>query len=65
MPWRREQVTNLVRRVSIEARAINPRIKVSAALIPWGEPPRDETDFEDVAPMQRVFQNWHQWLNDG
>ena len=65
MTWRRQQVTNLVRRVSIEARAINPRIKISAALIPWGEPPRDERDFEDVAPMQRVFQNWHQWLKDG
>ncbi len=65
MTWRRKQVTNLVRRVSIEARAINPRIKISAALIPWGEPPSGENDFEDVAPMQRVFQNWHQWLKDG
>ena len=65
MTWRRQQVTNLVRRVSIEARAINPRIKISAALIPWGEPPGDEDDFENVAPMQRVFQNWHQWMKDG
>ena len=65
MTWRRQQVTNLVRRVSIEARAINPRIKISAALIPWGEPPGGENDFEDVEPMQRVFQNWHQWLKDG
>lgn len=65
MRWRREQVTNLVRRVSIEAKAINPRIKISAALIPWGEPPSRETDFEDSSPMQRVFQNWHQWLHDG
>src|SRR5688500_13196771 len=48
--WRREQVTNLVRRVSIEARAINPRIKISAALIPWGQPPTSEKDFESVAP---------------
>lgn len=63
--WRREQVTNLVRRVSIEARAINPRIKISAALIPWGQPPTNETDFETVAPMQRIFQNWHAWLQDG
>lgn len=63
--WRREQVTNLVRRVSIEARAINPRIKVSAALIPWGQPPTTEDDFEHVAPMQRIFQDWHQWLKDG
>ena len=65
MQWRREQVTNLVRRVSIEAKAINPRIKISAALIPWGQPPSGERDFADAAPMQRVFQNWHQWLHDG
>ena len=63
--WRREQVTNLVRKVSIEARAINPRIKISAALIPWGQPPTDENDFESVAPMQRIFQDWHGWLKDG
>ena len=65
MQWRRDQVTNLVRRVSIEAKAINPRIKISAALIPWGQPPTNESDFEDAAPMQRIFQNWHQWLKDG
>ena len=58
-------MTNLVRRVAIEARAINPRIKISAALIPWGQPPTSETDFENVAPMQRIFQDWHQWLQDG
>jgi hypothetical protein len=63
--WRREQVTNLVRRVAIEAKAINPRIKISAALIPWGQPPTDEDDFERVAPMQRIFQNWHSWLEEG
>lgn len=63
--WRRQQVTNLVRRVSIEAKALNPRIKISAALIPWGRPPTNERDFADVAPMQRIFQNWHQWLRDG
>lgn len=65
MAWRREQVTHLVRRVSIEARALNPRIVISAALIPWGRPPTNERDFEDAAPMQRVFQDWHRWLKDG
>ncbi|HSL22970.1 MAG TPA: family 10 glycosylhydrolase [Vicinamibacterales bacterium] len=63
--WRRRQVTDLVRRVSIEARAVNPRIKISAALIPWGPPPGGENDFADAAPMQRIFQDWHQWLRDG
>ena len=63
--WRRRQVTDLVRRVSIEAKEIRPRIKISAALIPWGQPPSNEKNFEEVAPMQRVFQDWHQWLKDG
>jgi uncharacterized lipoprotein YddW (UPF0748 family) len=63
--WRREQVTNLVRRISIEAKALNPRIKISAALIPWGVPPTNERNFADAAPMQRIFQDWHQWLRDG
>jgi uncharacterized lipoprotein YddW (UPF0748 family) len=65
MAWRRQQVTHLVRRVAIEARAINPRIRISAALIPWGRPPADEKDFANVAPMQRIYQNWNEWLRDG
>ena len=65
MAWRRDQVTNLVRRVSIEARAINPKIVISAAVIPWGRPPASEADFADVAPMQRIFQDWHGWLQAG
>jgi uncharacterized lipoprotein YddW (UPF0748 family) len=65
MAWRRQQVTNLVRRISIEAKAINPRIKISAALIPWGQPPTSEKNFVDVAPMPRIYQNWHEWMRDG
>ncbi len=65
MAWRRTQVTHLVRRISIEAKAINPRIKISAAVIPWGRPPTGEKDFADVAPMQRIFQDWHRWMHDG
>ena len=63
--WRRQQVTHLVRRVALEARAAKARIIVSAAVIPWGAPPAGERDFADTAPMQRVFQDWHAWLNDG
>ena len=65
MGWRREQVTQLVRRISIEARAIKPKIKVSAALIPWGRPPAGPADFANVAPMQRIFQDWQSWLVEG
>jgi uncharacterized lipoprotein YddW (UPF0748 family) len=63
--WRRQQVTQLVRRVYLQAKEINPRIRVSAAVIPWGRAPKDEKDFANVAPMQRVFQNWAGWLKEG
>ena len=54
-----------MRRISIEARAIKPRIKVSAAAIAWGRPPASLADFANVAPMQRVFQDWRGWLAEG
>ncbi|MEO5935761.1 MAG: family 10 glycosylhydrolase, partial [Terriglobales bacterium] len=63
--WRRQQLTQLVRRIYIEAKLANPKIKVSAAVIAWGKPPTDEADFENVSPMQRIFQNWHGWLEEG
>ena len=63
--WRRQQVTQLVRRVFLEAKAVNPRLKVSAAVIAWGAPPAAEEDFDESAPMQRIFQDWHGWLKEG
>ena len=63
--WRRQQVTQLMRRIAIEARAVKARIKVSAATIAWGRPPESLADFENVAPMQRVFQDWQGWLAEG
>jgi len=63
--WRRRQVTELVRRIAIEARVFKPKLKVSAALIPWGRPPATPADFANVAPMQRVFQDWQRWLAEG
>jgi uncharacterized lipoprotein YddW (UPF0748 family) len=65
MAWRRQQVTQLVRKIYLEAKAINPRIKVSAAAIAWGRPPSGEKDFLDSVPGQRVFQDWHSWMQEG
>lgn len=65
MTWRREQVSHVVRRVFLEVKALKPRVLVSASVIPWGAPPTGEDDFADAAPMQRVFQDWHAWLEEG
>ncbi len=65
MVWRREQVTQLVRRIYLEAKAVNPRIQVSAAAVAWGQPPIRESDFLRSAPVHEVFQDWHGWLKEG
>jgi uncharacterized lipoprotein YddW (UPF0748 family) len=65
MAWRRQQLTQLVRKIYLETKAINPRIKVSAAAIAWGRPPTGEKDFLDSVPGQRVFQDWHAWMQEG
>jgi uncharacterized lipoprotein YddW (UPF0748 family) len=63
--WRRQQVTQLVRRIYLEAKEIKPRVKVSAALVSWGSPPQKPEDFVVTAPGQRVFQDWNDWLREG
>lgn len=63
--WRRKQVTQLVRRVYLETKAIKPNIRVSAAVIAWGAPPRNLQEFTLAAPMQRIFQNWQGWMKEG
>ena len=65
MTWRRRQVSALVRRVYLEAKAVKPALVVSAAAIAWGRPPSDEASFAEVAPMQLVFQDWQGWLREG
>jgi uncharacterized lipoprotein YddW (UPF0748 family) len=63
--WRRQQVTQLVRRIYIEAKALRPGLKVTAATIAWGKPPRSERDFLGMSPGQRIFQDWNAWLKEG
>ena len=64
--WRREQVTDLVRRVSIGAHALKPKIVVSAATICWGKAPESETDYETrSASYTEVFAPWRDWMREG
>ena len=63
--WRRDQVTAVVRRIWLEATAVNPRIKVSAALIPWGDGPASDDAWTDTSAYRTVFQDWRAWLQGG
>lgn len=65
MNWRREQLTQLVRRIYIEAKAINPRIKVSASTIAWGQPPVSSKKFLETSAGRLVYQDWQGWMKEG
>ena len=54
MQWQRDQVTALVRDVRNDLEMINPRLKLTAAVI------ADQT-----AALNRYLQDWPRWLRDG
>ncbi len=64
--WRREQVTDLVRRVYVTATALKPKLIVSAATICWGDPPTNDTEYEaKSAAYTEVFASWRDWMKEG
>lgn len=63
--WRRDQVTALVRRVYLEAKALKPNLAVSAAVVAWGKAPEPPLGWEGTAPYGAVFQDWRYWLQEG
>ncbi len=63
--WRRDQVTNVVRRVYLNALAIKPKLKVSAALIAFGGIGSTEAAWNSSEAYWRVYQDWRSWTQEG
>lgn len=63
--WRRDQVSNLVRRVYLNAIAAKPNLKVSAALIAFGGGPTTEAAWNSAEAYWRVYQDWRSWTQEG
>jgi uncharacterized lipoprotein YddW (UPF0748 family) len=63
--WRRDQVSNVVRRIYLNSVAINPRIKLSASLIAFGGGPTTEASWASAEAYWRVFQDWRAWTEEG
>ncbi len=63
--WRRDQVTNVVRRIYLNAVALRPDLKISAALIAFGGGPTAETDWRNAEAYWRVYQDWRAWTEEG
>ncbi|HZH32298.1 MAG TPA: family 10 glycosylhydrolase [Pyrinomonadaceae bacterium] len=63
--WRRDQVTNIVRRVYLNALSIKPRLKVSAAVIAFGGIGATEAAWNSAEANWRVYQDWRAWTEEG
>ncbi|HEX2373549.1 MAG TPA: family 10 glycosylhydrolase [Actinomycetota bacterium] len=63
--WRRDQVTGLVRRIYLGALAHKPALKVSAALIAFGNGPTSEATWPAAEAFWRVYQDWRAWTEEG
>jgi uncharacterized protein (TIGR03437 family) len=63
--FRRQQVTALVRKMYLRAAKFRRDIKVSAALIAWGDAPATAADWTRSSAYSGVMQDWVAWLKEG
>jgi uncharacterized lipoprotein YddW (UPF0748 family) len=65
LQWRRDQVTNLVRRVYLQVKSIRPSVWVSAATITYREAPTNLEQFEQTRTYSEILQDWPAWMREG
>lgn len=63
--FRRQQVTDLVRKVYLSAMSLKPRLKISAATIAWAPGIRSDSEWPGSVPYNRVLQDWRGWMEQG
>ncbi len=64
--WRRQQVTNLVRRIYLECFDADPSVRVSADTITWWKGPQArDGGFEATGAYFQVLQDWPSWMEEG
>jgi uncharacterized lipoprotein YddW (UPF0748 family) len=63
--WRRDRLTELVRRLYIRAKSVNWRAEISAATITWGGLGSAPGEWQRSAAYDRVYQDWRAWLEEG
>ncbi len=69
--WRRDQITNLVRKVYAKVQASKPHVKVSGSFVTWNPSPSASTRsaFMNTRPYGNrsdgVFSDWDAWMQEG
>jgi uncharacterized lipoprotein YddW (UPF0748 family) len=64
--WRRDQITNIVRKVYVESHAIKPYLRISADTITYGDGPQGYGgDWTQTRPYRETLQDWRGWMEEG
>jgi len=63
--WRRDQITNIVRKVYIESYAIRPSVRVSADTITYGNGPQTQGGWQKTRAYAEQLQDWDGWMREG
>ena len=68
--WRRDQVTNIVRKVYVETYALRaaqhkPQLRISADTITYGQGPAYWGGWEQSRPYRETLQDWRGWMEEG
>lgn len=65
--WRRDQITNFVRKVYAKIQATKPHVKLSGAFVTWNPSPTASTRaaFQATRPYYDVYSDWDAWLQEG
>jgi uncharacterized lipoprotein YddW (UPF0748 family) len=63
--WRRDQITNIVRKIYIESYAIRPGVRVSADTITYGNGPQTLGGWQNTRAYAEQLQDWDGWMREG
>jgi len=63
--WRRDRITDLVRRIYTGSTALRPGIRVSADTITYGEAPQSAGGWTATRTYREVLQDWVTWMRLG
>ena len=65
LQFRRDQVTDLLRKIYLSAMEIDPSVAISAATITWGNGVSSTSQWPNSAAYSSVLQDWRAWMEEG
>lgn len=63
--WRRDRVTDLVRRIYVDTYAIRPDVRISVDTIVYGYGPQSTGGWTNTRTYRELLQDWVGWMREG